>query len=101
MTNDECRMTNDARRIQRWIVNGAALAALLLSTSCARTIRNPFSSAGPPAPDVLVAAPTLDQIMGAVNSNAQRIQSYQTNNASIDIPGTMAIPTLRGNIAAM
>jgi hypothetical protein len=56
---------------------------------------------GPPAPDVLVPAATLDQIIAAVNGNAQRVQTYQTNNASISIPGALGIPTLRGNIAAM
>ena len=66
-----------------------------------RSLRNPFSSMGPPAPDILVPASSLDQIIAAVNGNAQKIQSYQTNNATINIPGSLGIPTLRGNIAAM
>lgn len=78
----------------------AVLLTLVCCASCARSLRNPFSSMGPPAPDLLVAAAPLEQIIAAVNQNAQKIQSYQTNNASIDIPGSLGIPTLRGNIAA-
>jgi hypothetical protein len=86
---------------RRCVVAFVVAAGLIGSASCARSLRNPFSSAGPPAPDVLVTAAPLDQIMAAVNGNAQKVRTYQTNNASIDIPGTMAIPTLRGNIAAI
>jgi hypothetical protein len=77
----------------------AAAITLLCCTSCARSLRNPFASNGPPAPDVLVAAAPLDQIIAAVNANAQKIRTYQTNNASIEIPGALGIPTLRGNVA--
>jgi len=49
---------------------------------------------------VLLAGASLDQVISAVNLNAGRIQSYQTNNASITVPGMPAIPLLRGNIAA-
>ncbi len=91
------RSTGSARR--RRIAAVAALAVCLPFTSCARSFRNPFSTAGPPAPDVLVRGASLDQIIAAVNRNAQLIQSYQTHNASISIPGALGIPTLRGNIA--
>jgi hypothetical protein len=99
MTNDEWRMTN-SNSLQRCMLVVAAVA-LVGSASCARSLRNPFSSMGPPAPEVLVAGSSLDQIMAAVNSNAQKIQTYHTNNASITIPGSLGIPTLKGNIAAM
>lgn len=92
-------MTNDEWR--RWIAAAACAAALLCSASCARSLRNPFSSMGPPAPEVLVAGSSLPQIMAAVNQNAQKIVSYQTNNATITIPGALGIPALKGNIAAM
>jgi hypothetical protein len=42
----------------------------------------------------------LDQVISAVNQNTARVQSYQTNNASITVPGMPGIPLLRGNIAA-
>jgi len=68
--------------------------------TCNRALRNPFSSAGPPMPEVLAEASSLEQVTAAVNQNAQRIVSYQTNNARITIPGMPGIPLLRGNIAA-
>jgi len=49
---------------------------------------------------VLSAGASLDQVISAVNLNAGRVQSYQTNNASITVPGMPAIPLLRGNIVA-
>lgn len=92
-------MRPPARRRPWRRVAVAALAGCVLCTSCARSFRNPFSTAGPPAPDVLVPGASLDQIIAAVNRNAQLIQNYQTHNASINIPGAFGIPTLRGNIA--
>src|SRR5262245_9016074 len=77
------------------------MTAILCCASCARSLRNPFSSAGPPAPDVLAPAASLDQIMGAVNSNAQKIRTLHTNTPSINVPAALGIPTLRANIAAM
>ncbi|MDC0936102.1 hypothetical protein OAS39_07430 [Pirellulales bacterium] len=68
--------------------------------SCAHTWRNPFVSAGPPAPEVLVPGMSLDQVVAAVNLNASRIQSYQTNNATLSVPGVPGVPRLSGNIAA-
>ncbi len=67
--------------------------------TCSRSFRNPFTSLGPPAPEVLPVGASLDQILAAVNQNSGRVQSYQTNNASITVPGMPAIPLLRGNIA--
>lgn len=42
---------------------------------------------------------SLEQVMAAVNQNAARVQSLQTNNATITVPGMPGIPLLRGNIA--
>jgi hypothetical protein len=67
--------------------------------TCSRAFRNPFAPIGPPAPEVLMVGASLEQIIAAVNQNAARVQSYQTNNASITIPGMPAIPLLNGNIA--
>jgi hypothetical protein len=78
----------------------ASLAALASGASCARSFRNPFKAWSPPAPDVLVGASSLDQIIAAVNQNSQKIVSYQTTNATITVPGTPGVPALRGNIAA-
>lgn len=69
--------------------------------TCSRGLRNPFAQLGPPAPEVLLTGSTLDQVIAAVNQNASRVVSYQTNNASISVPGMPGIPLLRGNIAAM
>lgn len=68
--------------------------------TCNRAFRNPFGQVGPPAPEVLIGGSSLDQVIAAVNQNASRIASYQTNNASITVPGMPGIPLLRGNIAA-
>jgi len=87
----------------RGILKPLLVIALLFcasGTSCARSLRSPFAAWTPPAPEVLTGASTLDQITAAVNQNAARIHSYQTNNASITVPGMPAIPLLRGNIAA-
>lgn len=68
--------------------------------TCSQSFRNPFVQYGPPAPEVLLAGSSLDQVVAAVNQNSARIASYQTNNASITVPGMPGIPLLRGNIAA-
>ncbi len=68
--------------------------------TCSPSLRNPFIQQGPPAPEVLTTGASLDQVVSAVNLNAGRIQSYQTNNASITVPGIPGIPLLRGNIVA-
>lgn len=75
-------------------------ACVLTLSSCRTTWRNPFSNAGPPAPAVLVPGMSLDQVISAVNANAAKIQSLQTNNASISVPGMPGVPSLRGNLAA-
>jgi hypothetical protein len=101
MTNYEWRMTNRiACGRRRWLAC-LAVAGLVCTVSCARSLRNPFSSMGPPSPEVLAAGSSLAQVVAAVNQNSQKIVSYQTNNATITIPGSLGIPSLRGNIAAM
>ncbi|MEO2048193.1 MAG: hypothetical protein ABGX16_16695 [Pirellulales bacterium] len=83
---------------------GAALLVLWLfcctGATCSHSLRNPFASLGPTAPEILPAEATLEQILGAVNQNTARIRSYSTNNASISVPGMPAIPLLRGNLVA-
>lgn len=81
------------------------LALLLLlfcctGATCNHRLQYPFGQSGPPAPEVLVAGSSLEQVIAAVNQNSGRIQSYQTNNASISIPGMVGVPALRGNIVA-
>ncbi|MCG8451446.1 MAG: hypothetical protein MI725_17910 [Pirellulales bacterium] len=68
--------------------------------TCSRSLRNPFASLGPPAPEVLAAGASLEQVIAAVNQNSARIHSYQTNSASITVPGLAGVPSLRGNIVA-
>lgn len=67
--------------------------------NCLRQFRFPSDTYGPPAPRVLSVTPTLDEVITAVNNNAGRIQSFATNNARINVPGTTGMPTLSGNIA--
>jgi hypothetical protein len=52
---------------------------------------------GPQAPVVISEAATLDQVLGAVNANTARVQSYHSSSARISTPG---LPALRANIAA-
>ena len=52
---------------------------------------------GPQAPRILSDQATLDQIMGAVNTNTARVQTYNSSAARISTPG---LPALRANIAA-
>ncbi len=84
-------------------VQGLLVVLLLFCGSgatCSRSFRNPFATTlGPPAPEVLLPGSSLEQVIAAVNQNSSRIISYQTNNASITVPGMPAIPLLRGNIA--
>jgi len=83
-------------------VRASIVIAMVFCTtgaSCTRPLRSPFAWT-PPAPEVLTGASSLEQITSAVNQNAARIHSIQTNNASITVPGMPAIPLLRGNIAA-
>jgi hypothetical protein len=74
--------------------------ATVLQASCASSLRNPFRSAGPPAPEVLMPGAALNDVIAMVNRNADKLQSYQTNNASISVPGLPGIPLLTGKIAA-
>lgn len=101
MTDHVCRTTKSLATGRHWWIACLTFAALACTISCARSLRNPFSSMGPPSPEVLASGSSLPQIIAAVNQNSHKIVSYQTNNATITIPGSMGIPALRGNIAAM
>jgi|GEM_PF-161046 len=83
---------------------GSLLLLMLLfcctGATCSRSLRYPFASLGPPAPEVLSAGASLEQILGAVNQNTSRIRSFSSNNASISVPGMPAAPLLRGNLVA-
>lgn len=93
-----CRKSESIRGI------GKLLMLLLLfccsGATCNRNFRSPFSTMGPPAPEVLLPNATLDQVIAVVNQNAAKVQNYQTNNATISVPGNALVPALRGNIAA-
>lgn len=95
----------DCRPAPNWTSAGGIclLLAFVFCTSgasCTRTMRSPFAAWQPPAPQVLMTGSSLDQVIAAVNANAARIQSIQTNNASIAVPGMPGIPLLGGKIAA-
>lgn len=86
-----------------WAGKHLLLLGVVFCTSgatCSRSFRNPFTPLGPPAPEVLLDGASLDQVIAAVNQNSARVISYQTNDASITVPGIPGIPLLRGNIAA-
>jgi len=103
MTNADCGIRNASRAATQHMAKYLLLLLVVFCGSgatCSRSLRNPFMPQGPPSPDVLLAGASLDQVISAVNLNAGRVQSYQTNNASITIPGMTAIPILRGNIVA-
>jgi len=103
MTNAECGMRNTSRATTQHTAKSVLLIVVVFCCSgatCSQSLRNPFAPLGPPAPNVLTVGASIDQVISAVNLNAGRIQSYQTNNASITVPGMPAIPLLRGNIVA-
>src|SRR5688572_26828382 len=100
-------MQNLRSEVKALPASAAVRCLLLLSmvfcttgATCTRTIRSPFAPWAPPAPEVLAAGSSLDQVIAAVNQNSAKITSFQTNNASITVPGMPAIPLLKGNIAA-
>ncbi len=51
---------------------------------------------GPKEPPALPPSPSIEQVIQAVNLNNSRIQSFQTNQASLNGPGW---PTLRASVA--
>jgi hypothetical protein len=99
-------MPSSKRTAASWSrpAQGLLLVLVLFCSSgatCTRGLRNPFArSLGPPAPEVLLPGASLEQVIAAVNQNSARVVSYQTNDASITVPGMPNIPLLRGNIAA-
>ena len=99
MASDRAENLKDGKR--RLV---APLLLMLLfcgsGATCRPSFRNPFvTNVGPPVPVVLMPGASLDQVIAAVNQNSSRITSYQTNDASISVPGMPGIPLLRGNIA--
>ncbi len=61
----------------------------------------PFASlGGPQAPAVLTPTSTVAEIVAAVNTNTDRVQTYQANKASFTMPGMAGLPLLSGSIAA-
>ena len=51
---------------------------------------------GPKEPPALPPSPSIEQVIQAVNLNNSRIQSFQTNQASLNVPG---MPSLRASVA--
>ncbi|BBO32117.1 hypothetical protein [Lacipirellula parvula] len=103
MRNSAQNLSSNLSLQGRGILSTLLLLGLVFSTtgaSCTRTMRSPFTAWQPPAPQVLMTGSSLDQVIAAVNANAARIQSIQTNNASITVPGMPGIPLLGGKIAA-
>ncbi|MEM1304191.1 MAG: hypothetical protein AAGG46_04810, partial [Planctomycetota bacterium] len=81
---------------------GLVLVASLVAcsgASCNSRFRSPFAASASPAPQVLAPTATIEQVVAAVNANTARVQTYVTNSASISVPGGLATPRLRGNIA--
>jgi hypothetical protein len=65
------------------------------ANGCVGPFRNPFASAGPPAPQVLRPGASLDEVIAAVNANSSRVHTYAANGAAIWMAG---VPTLSGSI---
>jgi hypothetical protein len=77
----------------RFCLQALALLMLLFAAggaSCNQWVR------GYTQPRMLPAAATLDQIVSLVNDNANRVQSLQSTQASLSLPGA---PTLRASVA--
>ena len=67
--------------------------------TCVRPWGYPPTAYGPPAPAVLTQAPTLNDVITAINMNAARVQSFTTHNATISMLGSPGTPALTGSIA--
>lgn len=72
---------------------------MIASSGCRWLRRGIFRPPGPTAPTVLNTMPTAMDIVGAVNANTARVQSYYTNSARFSVPGVAGLPLLQGNIA--
>jgi hypothetical protein len=73
------------------------LALLSMLPGCAWLRSFQPVSMGPPAPVLINQTATLDQVIGAVNANTARVQSYSSSAARISTPG---LPALSANIVA-
>ncbi|MBX3425016.1 MAG: hypothetical protein KF688_04985 [Pirellulales bacterium] len=102
MTTRTPLTVHEARPVRRFAVRAAwlVMTACTCGASCNQPLRNPFRSAGPPPPEVLMAGASLQQIIDAVNQNSARVRTYQTDNASIAVPGMLGVPMLSGKIRA-
>lgn len=80
-------------------MNRLPLAGLLVVTlfvASGATCHRQVNGVDPLAPAAFVTAPTLDDLIYAVNSNTDRVQQLHSDNASLSIPG---IPALRTSLS--
>src|SRR5207244_9956603 len=68
----------------------ALLAASLIASGC-RSHSWLRRSTGDPPPIAFSALPSPTEAVGAVNANTQRVQSLQTQGATLSIPGAPSI----------
>jgi hypothetical protein len=73
------------------------LTAVGLVTLCGASCPRGFSPCNPQLPPRLPPAPSVTQVIDAVNRNNGPIQSFSTSQASLSSPGMG--PTLRANVA--
>ena len=85
-------MQNLRSEVKALPASAAVRCLLLLSmvfcttgATCTRTIRSPFAPWAPPAPEVLAAGSSLDQVIAAVNQNSAKITSMSDN----EVPSPM------------
>jgi hypothetical protein len=91
-----------SKNITSAIGHFCVIVALVAASGCLAVRRplNPFAPPEPAAPVVLTPQATLDQVIGAVNANTQRVRSYVTYDAKISTPGALGVPLLTAAIAA-
>jgi hypothetical protein len=69
--------------------------AILVAQSGCQWLRGPWNPPGPTPPPIS-PQPTLQQLMAAVNENTRRVQSLDTNRATLSVAG---YPSLRADLA--
>jgi hypothetical protein len=99
MEADATRTTNDTTnqpfsqpsiRVGTWSIGLFAMSFLLASLGC-RSHSWLRRSGGDPPPIAFTALPSPMEAVGAVNANTQRVQTLQTQGATISIPGAPSI----------